>query len=224
MSILAVRPAAAQGDWRHAIVLHPPDLDPFYWLSDSDEFRNNPQSFRLAYRATLREAATFIVDAGPADPPPPLRRLAGRYSGLDLGVGLLAGANLTDGYWMGYGARLGYARCPFDFEGYTLAPSGNYYVALGDAGRGALRQFGVEGQWVHRWLPRNTPLFIEATLGAEVGGRGMFLAQELFPNGGGEGELLAPNRYHAFVGMRIRFGIGWRLFAGRATGVVPEGG
>ncbi len=221
LSVLAVLPAAAQRDWRHAIVLHPPDLNVFYWLSDSDEFRNNPQSFRLAYQATLRESATFVVDAGPADPPPALRRLTRRYGGLDLGLGLMTGLDVTSGYWMGFGARLGYAWCPFAFDGYSLAPSGNYFVALGDGGRGSLRQIGVEGQWVHRWLPGGTPLFFEATVGGEVGGRGMFSAQALFPNGGREGELLEPNRYHGFVSARIRFGVGWRLFAGRDGGRGP---
>ncbi len=210
LNLLANLPGGAQGNWRHALALHPPDVNLLFWTSDHSQLRNNPQSVRLAYQGAYREAITFVVDAGPADPPPLLRGLAGRYRGLDLGLGILVGAELTQGYWMGFGTRLGYARCAFDFDGYSLAPSGNFYVALGE-GRGSLRQIGVEGQWVNRWLPKRTPLFLEATIGLEVGGRGMFSAQELFPNGSGEGELLAPNEYHAFMSGRLRLGIGWRL-------------
>ena len=191
-------------------MVHPPDLNVF-WPIDRDGRHNNPRSITLAYRATNADGLTLQIFGGVADGPELLRPLAGRYGGLDLGAGLLYGDRRGGRgvYWRGVGLRAAFAHVGFDFDGYTLAPGGGYFVAAGK-GRGALRQWSVEPQWVHRWYLPGTPLLLEASLGLEAGGRGMFSAQELFPNYIEEGtSLLRPNRYHGFAGLRLRFGVGW---------------
>ena len=203
-------PASSASFWTHAVVLHPPDLNVFYPISP-DGRQNNPRSVTLAYRATYVDGLALQVFAGVADGPEVLRPLAGRYRGLDLGAGILYGGPRGRGeaYWRGLGARVAFAQVGFDFDGYALAPGGGYFVAVG-SGRGALRQWSVEPQWVHRWYVPGTPLLFEVSLGVEVGGRGMFSRLELFPNFVDEVPvLLEPNQYHPFLGVRLRFGVGW---------------
>ena len=196
--------------WTHAVVLHPPDLNVF-WPLDREGRHNNPRSVTVAYGATNADGLTLQFFGGVADGPEPLRPLAGRYRGLDIGAGLLHGdyRGGRGAYWRGWGLRAAFAQVGFAFDGYALAAGGGYYVAAGE-GRGALRQWSLEPQWVHRWYLPGTPLLLEAALGLEFGGRGMFSRQVLFPNHVDESPLLLePNRYHAFAGPRLRFGLGW---------------
>ena len=205
-------PRSTLTGWGHRVEFHAPDLDLAFWLGTNEDLRNNPRSVTVAYSAIHDESLVLSAHFGVADPPRRLRELAGRYRGFDVGVGIAGERVLSDRYRASFGVRLAYAWCPFDFEGYVLSPSGRFYTDRQE-GRGALRQISVEPQWVHRFRLWGSPLSLSATVGLEVGGRGMFSALELYPGvlDGFDAGLRAPNEYHPFMSARARVGVAWDL-------------